>query len=446
MSASPTSDQATIYQRPVELLQNLIRFDTTNPPGNEAQCVAYINNLLTEAELETTVLAKDANRPNLIARLKGQGTAPPLLLYGHVDVVTTANQDWTHPPFDGKVVDGYVWGRGALDMKGGVAMMLAAFLRAKAEGLAPAGDVVLAILSDEEAGGDYGADYLVRNHAEQFEGIRYAIGEFGGFSMYIGGRKFYPIQVAEKQFFWTKATLRGPGGHGAFPARGGTMAKLAQLLQSLEQHRLPVHITPVARQMLESIAAAVPSPMNSVFVQLLDPAFTDTVLDQLGEQGLMFDALLHNTVNATIVQGGEKINVIPSEIALSLDGRLLPGRTPDNMMAELRQVVGDDVELEPIRHDPGPAEPDMGLFDTLADIVRQADPDGIPMPLLLVATTDARLFSRLAIQTYGFLPMNLPEEFKFLRLIHAADERIPVESLYFGTDAIYKALQRFGNE
>jgi len=446
MSASPTSDQATIYQRPVELLQNLIRFDTTNPPGNEAQCVAYINNLLTEAGLETTILAKDANRPNLIARLKGQGTAPPLLLYGHVDVVTTANQDWTHPPFDGKVVDGYVWGRGALDMKGGVAMMLAAFLRAKAEGLAPAGDVVLAILSDEEAGGDYGADYLIRNHAEQFEGIRYAIGEFGGFSMYIAERKFYPIQVAEKQFFWTKATLRGPGGHGAFPARGGTMAKLAQLLQSLEQHRLPVHITPVARQMLESIAAAVPSPMNSVFVQLLDPAFTDTVLDQLGEQGLMFDALLHNTVNATIVQGGEKINVIPSEIALSLDGRLLPGRTPDNMMAELRQVVGDDVELEPIRHDPGPAEPDMGLFDTLADIVRQADPDGIPMPLLLVATTDARLFSRLAIQTYGFLPMNLPEEFNFMRLIHAADERIPVESLDFGTDAIYKALQRFGNE
>ena len=440
------TNQATIYQRPVELLQNLIRFDTTNPPGNEAQCVAYINNLLTEAGLETTVLAKDPNRPNLITRLKGRGTALPLLLYGHVDVVTTANQDWAHPPFDGKVVDGYVWGRGALDMKGGVVMMLAAFLRAKAEGLAPAGDVLLAILSDEEAGGDYGADYLVRNHAEQFEGIRYAIGEFGGFSMYIAGRKFYPIQVAEKQFFWTKATLRGPGGHGAFPARGGTMAKLAQLLQSLEQHRLPVHITPVARQMLESIAAAVPSPMNSVFVQLLDPALTDTVLDQLGEQGLMFDALLHNTVNATIVQGGEKINVIPSEIALSLDGRLLPGYTPDNMMAELRQVVGDDVKLEPIRHDPGPAEPDMGLFDTLADIVRQADPDGIPMPLLLVATTDARLFSRLGIQTYGFLPMNLPEEFNFLQLIHAADERIPVESLDFGTNAVYKALERFGNE
>jgi len=146
MSALPTGDQ-TIYQRPVELLQNLIRFDTTNPPGNEAQCVSYIDSLLTEAGCETTCFAKDLNRPNLIAHLKGQGKAPPLLLYGHVDVVTTANQDWKHPRFEGKEADGYVWGRGALDMKGGVAMMLAAFLRAKAEDLTPAGDIMLAILT-----------------------------------------------------------------------------------------------------------------------------------------------------------------------------------------------------------------------------------------------------------------------------------------------------------
>ena len=446
MSTPSTGDQATIYQRPVELLQNLIRFDTTNPPGNEVHCVAYIDSLLTEAGFETTSLAKDPDRPNLIARLKGRGAAPPLLLYGHVDVVTTANQDWTHPPFDGEVADGYVWGRGALDMKGGIAMMLAAFLRAKVENLAPAGDIVLAILSDEEAGGDYGADYLVRNHAQHFEGIRYAIGEFGGFSMYIGGRKFYPIQVAEKQSLWMKATLRGPGGHGAFPARGGTMAKLARLLHSLEQSRLPVHITPVARQMIESIAAAVPSPIDSVFVQLLDPNLTDSVLDQLGQQGLVFDALLHNTVNATIVHGGEKINVIPSEITLSLDGRLLPGCSPDSMIAELRQIIGDDAELELIRHDPGPAEPEMGLFDTLGQVLCELDSGGIPMPLLLAATTDARIFSQLGIQTYGFLPMNLHEEFDFLQLIHAADERIPIESVDFGTDAIYRVLQRFGNK
>lgn len=237
MSALSTGAQ-TIYERPAELLRDLIRFDTTNPPGNEAECVTYIDSLLTEAGFETTVLAKERDRPNLIARLKGRGTAPPLLLYGHVDVVTTANQNWTHPPLEGKVIDGYIWGRGALDMKSGVTMMLAAFLRAKAEGLAPAGDIVLAILSDEEAGSDYGANYLVENHAEQFEGIRYAIGEFGGFPLYMGQRKFYPIQVTEKQLCWMKAVLRGPGGHGSFPVRGGTMAKLAQLLQSLDQHRL----------------------------------------------------------------------------------------------------------------------------------------------------------------------------------------------------------------
>jgi acetylornithine deacetylase/succinyl-diaminopimelate desuccinylase-like protein len=442
MSKSFTNSQA-VYERPVELLQNLICFDTTNPPGHEAECVTYINQLLTEAGFETTLLAKDPDRPNLIARLKGQGKAPPLLLYGHVDVVTTAGQEWTYPPFEGRVVDSYVWGRGALDMKGGVAMMMAAFLRAKTEGLTPVGDIVLAVLSDEEAGGDYGAKYLVEDHPEQFEGIRYAIGELGGLSLYIGQRKFYPIQVAEKQICWMKATVRGPGGHGSLPVHGGAMTKLAQLLQRLDRHRLPVHITPVARQMVEAMTSALPFPSGIVLRRLLNPSLTDSVLKLLGEKGRMFEPLFHNTVNATIVHGGEKVNVIPSEIVLALDGRLLPGYTPDDMIAELRPIIGDEVELELVRHDPGPAEPDMGLFNLLADILRDADPEGIPMPLLLTGTSDARFFSRLGIQTYGYTPMNLPAEFNFAQLAHAADERIPVEAVDFGTSAIYKVLQRY---
>jgi len=440
---SSTTNQ-TIYKRPAELLQNLIRFDTTNPPGNEAECITYINGLLTEAGFETTLLAKSSNRPNLIARLQGRGTAPPLLLYGHVDVVTTANQKWTHPPFEGKIVDGCVWGRGALDMKGGVAMMLAALLRAKAEGLTPAGDVVLAIVCDEEAGGDYGVKYLVEEHPEQFEGIRYALGEFGGFPLYVGPRKFYLIQVAEKQICFIKATVRGPGGHGSLPMRGGAMAKLARLLQRLDQHRLPVHITPVARQMVEAMASALPFPLGIVLRQLVNPILTDTVLNLLGEKGRMFEPLFHNTVNATMVHGGEKVNVIPSEITVALDGRLLPGYTPDDLIAELRPIIGDEVELELVRHDPGPAEPDIGMFDLLAGILREADPNGIPMPLLLSGTTDARFFSRLGIQTYGYTPMNLPPEFNFAQLAHAADERIPVDAVDFGANAIYKVLQRYG--
>jgi acetylornithine deacetylase/succinyl-diaminopimelate desuccinylase-like protein len=430
-----------LHKRPAELLQNLIRFDTTNPPGNEAECIGYIDSLLTEAGFETTLLARDSNRPNLIARLKGQGTAAPFLLYGHVDVVTTANQKWTHPPFEAKIEDGYIWGRGALDMKGGVAMMLAAFLRAKAEGLKTAGDVVLAILSDEEAGGDYGAKYLVDNHAEEFEGIRYAIGEFGGFSMSIGKQKFYPIGVAEKQMCWMKATVRGLGGHGSLPLRGGAMAKLGKFLQQLDRHRQPVHVTHVARQMIEALASALSFPTGFILRLLLKPSLTDHVLKLLGQRGKTFEPLLHNTVNPTIVHGGEKVNVVPSEIVLELDGRLLPGFGPEDMIAELRQIIGDEVELEVIRHDLGPAEPDMGLFDTLADILCKADPSGKSVPLLLPGVSDARFFSRLGIQTYGFLPMKLPIDFNFTKTIHAEDERIPVESVAFGSEAIYKALQ-----
>ncbi len=425
-------------------MQNLIRFDTTNPPGNEAECIFYINGLLTGAGYKTKLFYKDSNRPNLIASLKGKDTAAPLLLYGHVDVVTTSGQEWTHPPFEGKITDGYVWGRGALDMKGGIAMMLATFLRAKAEGLTPTGDVVLAILSDEEAGGACGAKYLVENHADEFAGIQYAIGEFGAFVLHMGHKRFYPIQVAEKQLCWLKATVQGPGGHGSLPMRGGAMAKLAQLLRLLDRHRLPVHITPTIRQTLTGMVSNLPFPTSLILRQLLRPRLTDNLLNLLGEKGRIFDPLLHNTVNATIVRGGDQINVVPSESVLEMDGRLLPGYSPGDMIAELREIIGDEVKLEVVWHEPGPSEPNMGLFNTLSGILREIDPEGVPLPLLLSGVTDARFFSQLGVQTYGFLPMNLPADFNFAQAIHAADELIPVDSVRFGSDAIYKLLQRYG--
>lgn len=438
-----TGNMAYLYQGPAELLQRLIRFDTTNPPGNEAECIAYIDKLLKKAGFETTRIAKDPNRPNLITRLKGQGSAAPLLLYGHVDVVTTANQEWTHPPFEGKLVDDFIWGRGALDMKSGIAMMLSAFIRAKTENLIPTGDIVLAILCDEEAGGDYGAKYLIENHSGQFSGIKYALGEFGSFTKHVGPKRFYPIQIAEKQICWIKATVRGPGGHGAQPMRGGSMSKLAKLLQRLDKRRLPVRITPVARQMIEITAANMVFPKNLILRQLLNPALTDIILNLLGDIGDSFDPLLHNTVNATIVRGGDKINVIPSEVSVELDGRLLPGLSPEDMIKDLHRIIGDEVELEMIRYEPGPAAPDMGLFGELANVLQDADPGAIPLPLLLPAFSDARIFSRLGIQTYGFTPMKLPSGFNFLKTIHAADERIPMDAVAFGADAIYELLTRY---
>jgi acetylornithine deacetylase/succinyl-diaminopimelate desuccinylase-like protein len=436
--------EADIYRRPVELLQNLIRYDTTNPPGDEAACIAYVDGLLRAAGLETTLLARDEARPNLVTRLPGRGAAPPLLFYGHVDVVTTEGQEWTYPPFEGRVADGCVWGRGALDMKGGLAVMLAALLRARAEGLVPAGDVLLALVSDEESSGAYGARYLVENHAALFEGVRYAIGEAGGFTTYISGRKLYPIMVAEKQTCGLRATVRGQGGHGSMPVRGGAMARLAAMLKALDRHRLPVHVTPVARQMIETIASLLPFPQDRIMRLLLWPRLTNRVLNLLGPLSRTLDPLLHNTVSATVVHASTKVNVIPSQVHVDLDGRLLPGFGPQDMLAEMGRILGPDVELEVVIYEPGPPEPDMGLFDTLADILRRADPGGRPGPLLMSGVTDARHFARLGIQTYGFTPAKLPPDLAFWNLFHAADERIPIDALDFGLAATYELLQRFG--
>jgi acetylornithine deacetylase/succinyl-diaminopimelate desuccinylase-like protein len=426
----------------VELLRELIRFDTTNPPGNEEACIEFVRAQLEDAGCETATYALDPARPNLVSRLPG-GDAPPLLLQGHVDVVTTAGQSWTHPPFDGVLEDGAVWGRGALDMKAGVAMLVHAFGRARREGVQLPGDVVLCVLSDEENGGDLGARFLVQEHPELFAGMRYGLGEFGGFTLHAGGKRFYPIQVAEKQICWLKATVRGPGGHGAMINRGSAPGRLGRLLADLDRTRLPVHVTPVVRESIERIAAELPRPQAAVMRSLLKPRLTDGALRLLGRQGRMFEPMLRNTVSATIVRGGEKINVVPSALELELDGRALPGRSPEQLMGELQEAVGRDVELELVRHDPGPAEPDLGLFETLAGVIRELDPEGIPIPLLQIGVTDGRFFSRVGVQTYGFLPMRLPQGFEFAKLIHAADERIPVEALEFGAEAVWRAIQRF---
>jgi acetylornithine deacetylase/succinyl-diaminopimelate desuccinylase-like protein len=430
--------------RPVELLQQLIRFDTTNPPGNEADCIAFVRGLLEDAGCEVELYAKDPARPNLVSRLPGAGGRAPLLLQGHVDVVTTTGQNWTRPPFGGELVDGYVWGRGALDMKGGVAMMVSAFLRAAREGTELPGDVILCVLADEENGGDYGAKFLVEDHAHLFEGVQWSLGEFGGFTLELGGKRLYPIQVAEKQICWLKARVPGQGGHGAMIQRGGTMSRLGRFLRDLDRKRLPVHVTPPARAMIEGMANAVSRPQRDILLALLKPRLTDRVLPLLGERARTTEPLLRNTVNATIVRAGEKVNVVPAFVDVELDARALPGFGPDDVIGELQELVGDDIELELVRYDAGPPEPRLDQFETLAGIIRELDPGSIPVPLLQAGVTDARFFAQLGIQNYGFLPLKLPGDFRFTGLIHAADERVPADAIEFGAEAVFRALERLG--
>jgi acetylornithine deacetylase/succinyl-diaminopimelate desuccinylase-like protein len=442
-TAGNTAIYMKLFENPEQILGDLIRFNTTNPPGNERECITYIAHLLDRAGVPYQIKARDASRPNLIARLTGRGDSRPLLLQGHVDVVSAARQAWRHPPFGGDIIDGCVWGRGALDMKGGVTMMLAALLRAASEDFQPAGDIVLAVLSDEETGSDFGAGFLVDHHPELFADIRYAIGEFGAAAMYIAGKKFYPVQVTEKQVCWTEAIVTGPGGHGSIPLKGGAMARAADLIRRLDRKTLKPHITPVARQMIGAIADNVPAGTGLILRRLLNPLMTGFIFKLLGKKAAGFFPLLYHTANPTIISGGDKINVIPSEIRISIDGRILPGFSPSEFLAELQTIAGRDIAFDIIRHDPGPGPPDMSMFGLLAGVLHDADPQGTPVPMLLPGVTDARHFARLGIQTYGFTPMNLPPDFNFFELVHAANERIPVDALRFGADALYGVLKRY---
>ena len=425
---------------PVELLRELIRFDTSNPPGNERACVEYVAGLLRETGIDPLIVG-DAERPNLVARLAGRGESPPLLLYGHVDVVPADPVEWRYDPFSGDLVDDVVWGRGALDMKGGVAMLVSAFLGAAAE--PPSGDLILTLASDEETGSQLGAKLLVEEHRELFEGVRFALSEIGGFTEWVGDRRLYPIQVAEKQRCLIRATCRGPSGHPSVKVRGTAVGKAGQLLGRLAEKRLPVHVTPVVRQMVSAMAEALPAHQRVALRPLLLPAFTDRLLDLFGKDADSLDPLLHNTVTPTRVRGGESGNVIPAEVTADLDGRVVPGQTPQDLVRELEQLAGDVAEFELVQEEPpARAEPDLTLYPTLAEIIRSRDPDGVPIPALIPGYTDARHFARLGIQTYGFLPMRLPKDIT-LDLIHAPDERVPSDAIRFGTDCILEAIRRY---
>jgi acetylornithine deacetylase/succinyl-diaminopimelate desuccinylase-like protein len=298
-------------------------------------------------------------------------------------------------------------------------------------------------LSDEENGGDFGARFIADEHSDLLDGVKHALGEFGGARISIGGRAFYPIQVAEKQICWLRGIVRGPGGHGALGVRGSAAAKLGRILQKLDTGHLPLHVTPVARMWIDAMAAELPRAQSLLLRSLLNPLTAELTLRTPNEKLRGLDRALRNTVSATIIHGGSKINVIPSEIEVELDGRSLPGFGADDLIREVNDLVGDDLELEVVRHDATPGEPDLSVLPLLSDVLRELDPAAIPTPMLQIGVTDGRFFSPLGIQTYGFLPLNLPDDFDYTKGIHAADERVPADAVRFGAQAVGLALERY---
>lgn len=424
----------------VYFAQQLIRFDTTNGEKPERECIEYIKGILDEAGLETKLVSRDPERPNLIARYASKNpdpSIPPFVMYGHVDVVPVTDQKWDKDPFGGIIEDGYLWGRGAIDMKGEHGMFLEALVRLAEEKVELPFDVVYMAVSDEEGSSNYGMKYLVENHPELFEGMRFAIGEIGGFSLKIMGKKLYPIQIAEKQVAQIRITAKGKGGHGSMKHTDTAMERLAGAITKLSTRRLPVRITPPVRFMMESMAQSFGGVLGMGIKLLLNPKLTDFLLNRLGSAGDLFDPLLHNSLNVTIVGGGSAINVIPSSVWCECDLRMVPECTIEDAIADIRSLIGDGFEIEVLGYDKGLEGMDVTLYESMAQAIKKEDPEGFPIPFVLSAVTDARFLGRAGVQSYGFTPMDLPEDYEFTELSHNANERVPVSALKFGAKIIY---------
>jgi acetylornithine deacetylase/succinyl-diaminopimelate desuccinylase-like protein len=413
----------------VELCRDLIRIDSTNAGDNagpgERAAAEYVAEKLAEVGLEVAILESDDRRANVVARI--EGTDPgrdALLLHGHLDVVPFDASDWRHHPLSAEVADGCVWGRGAVDMKDMDAMILAVVRQRLREGRRPGRDVVLMFTADEEAGGEYGAKFLVEEHPELFEGVTEAIGEVGGFSVSIGAdRRLYLIEAAEKGMAWMRVTANGRAGHGSMLNLDNAVTELADAVARVGRHEWPVRLTPTMSRFLEEIGGG-------------DP---EAAIDKLGPVARMLGAGLRNTVNPTMLEAGYKANVVPQTASATIDGRFLPG-FEEEFFATIDELLGPNVTREFVQHQvalefgfEGP------LVTAMVEALLAEDPAGRAVPYTMSGGTDLKSFSRLGIRGYGFAPLKLPADLDFSGMFHGVDERVPVDSLRFGV----RVLDRF---
>ncbi len=430
----------------VEHLSRLIRFDTTNPPGNETPAALYLKQVLERAGLaEMQLLEAAPRRGNLIARLRGDGSKPPLLLSAHLDVVPAEPERWAQPPFSGAVADGFVWGRGALDMKQMAAMSLMVMLLARRQGLPLKRDLIFAAVADEEMGMEYGSRWLVENHPDLVR-AEYGLTEFGGTLVPMLGRRCYPIQLAEKGICWLKLRADGVPGHGSTPNDANAVVRLAEAVARIQDGaRMPVHVVPAVAGFVQALAASQP-PLRAAFLRgLLNPGLAPLILPRLpaGVRYLL-QALLTNTAVPTGLRAGGKTNVIPSQAEAEVDCRLLPGQTAADAVSELRRIVGPGVTIEPIKSQPGVEfRSDTDLFRLLGQTLIAHDPEAVPLPFMLSGATDASQYARLGITVYGFTPGQLPADMPLTSLAHGHNERIPVASLHFGVRVLWDVVSKF---
>jgi acetylornithine deacetylase/succinyl-diaminopimelate desuccinylase-like protein len=431
----------------VGLVSALIQFDTSNTgeletTKGEAECAHWVAEQLREVGYSPEYLESGApGRGNVFVRLPGSDpTRGALLIHGHLDVVPAVAADWSVHPFSGAVSDGYVWGRGAVDMKDMCGMMLAVARHLKRAAIVPPRDLVFAFVADEESGGKYGAHWLVGNRPDLFAGVSEAVGEVGGFSVTVprrdgGERRLYLIETAEKGLLWMRLTAQGRAGHGSMIHDGNAVTAIASAVARIGNHQFPVVITDSVAEFLTAVAEETGYTFDTASPDL------EGAIAKLGPIARIVSATLRDTANPTMLTAGYKANVIPATAEAVIDCRVLPGRRAA-FEREIDELIGPDITREWITElDSYETTFDGDLVDSMNAALLAADPEARTVPYMLSGGTDAKAFANLGIRCFGFIPLRLPPELDFAALFHGVDERVPVDSLRFGTRVLEHFLR-----
>jgi acetylornithine deacetylase/succinyl-diaminopimelate desuccinylase-like protein len=438
-SSAPTS---TAEQEVVDIARDLLRIDTTNT-GEGATTVGerlaaeYVAEKLSDVGYDVVYVESGAKgRGNVIARLEGSDPQGALLIHGHLDVVPADASEWRFPPFSGEIDDGYLWGRGAVDMKDMVAMTLAVARQLKRERYVPSHDLIFAFLADEEAGGFLGARWLVEHRADLFEGATEAISEVGGFSVTLqNGTRIYPIETAEKEVMWLRLHLDGTAGHGSMVQDDNPVARLATAISRLASHEFPQILSPTVREFLSGVAEATGQEFREENL--------DDLIGEVGGMSRIVRATLRDTANVTMFHAGYAANVVPSSADATVDVRLLHGRR-EEFLTELREILGPDIIMEWNPTLPGVHTSfDGSLVDHMIRAINAEDPGSRVLPYMLSAGTDAKSFQSLGIRHFGFSPLQLPSDLDFTALFHGVDERVPIDALKFGARVLLNLLKGY---
>ena len=412
----------------LEICRDLIRIDTSNfgddsGPG-ERKAAEYVASSLAEVGIESEIYESESGRASLVARWGNQNSSKPgLLIHGHLDVVPAQADDWSVDPFAAEIVDGYLFGRGAVDMKDFDAMLLSVVRARQRAGVIPDRPITLVFTADEEAGGVKGAHWLVDQHPDLLEGCTEAIGEVGGFSTEVAGKRLYLVETGEKGIAWMRLKASGTAGHGSMKNPDNAVTHLARAVVALGEHEWPVAAGPSMTLLLDKVRELTGSTS----------ANPDELLEHFGSAARMIGSGIRNTTNATMLDAGYKHNVIPGHATASVDGRYLPGHE-DTFVPEVQRIVGDKVIVEPYISDKALEFAFEGdLVDAMAVALHSQDPEAHIAPFLMSGGTDGKAWSRLGITSYGFTPLRLPGDLDFTALFHGVDERVPVDALEFGS-------------